>query len=308
VSEGEPSAAAPAPPEVSEDLLDPDFMRRLDQLVLLSRKVFRGRMKGERRSRKKGVSVEFADYRDYVPGDDLRFIDWNIFGRLDRLFLKLFMEEEDLFIHILIDTSRSMDFGVPAKLTVARQVAAALGYIGLTSLDRVGLGAVAGGDSVTYPPTRGRGQIWKLISFLQDVTADGATDLAESARRYFLRNRARGIAILITDFLDPVGHEAVLKQLLYHDLDTHVIHVLSEEEISPPLAGDLRLVDVETAEATDITANEQLLATYRNNLNSFIGRVKRYATDRGITYTFAPNTMRFEELVLGSLRRGGLIH
>ena len=289
------------------DLLDPDFMRRLDQLVVLSRRVFRGVMKGERRSRKKGVSVEFADYRDYVPGDDLRFIDWNIYGRLDRLFLKLFMEEEDLFIHILLDTSRSMDFGNPSKLQVGRQVAAALGYIGLCGLDRVGVGAAASGESATFPSTRGRAQIWKLVRFLTGVHPGGTTDLAESIRRYFLHNRSRGVAILISDMLDPAGYEGVLKQLIYQDVDAHVIHILSREELDPPVAGDLRLVDVETREATDVTANERLLATYRDNLTSFIGRVKRFATDRGITYTFAPTTMRFEQLVLESLRRGGLV-
>lgn len=288
-------------------LLDTELMRRLEQLALISKKVFRGRMKGERRSRKKGISIEFADYKDYVPGDDLRFIDWNAYGRLDRLFIKLFMEEEDLFVHVILDTSRSMGFGEPSKLELGSRVAAALGYICLCKLDRVALGAAAGGDALAMPSTRGRNQLWRLVTFLEALQADGSTDLSESVRRYFLKNRARGVAVVISDFLDPAGYEPALKQLLYHDLDIHLIHLLAAEELDPPISGDLRLVDVETGDSAEVTVNEEMLAAYRHTLAGFLGEVKRYAGDRGMQYTFASTSVRFEELVLENLRKGGLV-
>src|ERR671935_168197 len=151
------------PESQTQPLLDPEFLARLEQLELVSRKIFTGRMKGERRSRRKGQSVEFADYRNYVVGDDLRFLDWNLYARLDRLFLRLFMEEEDLHFYILIDNSLSMDFGTPTKLHFAKQVAAALGYIGLVNLDRVVVEAFNDRLVQSMPAARGRRSVWRLM-------------------------------------------------------------------------------------------------------------------------------------------------
>src|SRR5437764_15141975 len=134
-----------AAPTKNDLLLDPGFMARLDQLDLISRKLLAGKMKGERRSKRRGQSVEFADYRNYVVGDDLRFIDWNIYARLDRLFLKLFMEEEDLSLYVLVDVSKSTDYGNPHKAIYLKRVAAALGYIGLVNYNRVNIVAMAEG-------------------------------------------------------------------------------------------------------------------------------------------------------------------
>src|SRR5881227_635920 len=153
-------------PETEKPLLDPQFLARLEQLELVSRKIFLGRMKGERRSKKKGQSVEFADYRNYVIGDDLRFLDWNLFARLDKLFIRLFMEEEDLHFYVLIDNSLSMDFGNPTKLQYAKQVAAALGFIGLVNLDRVVVEAFNDRLLQSTPPLRGRRSLWRVLSFL----------------------------------------------------------------------------------------------------------------------------------------------
>src|SRR5271168_1207574 len=150
----------------SVPLLDPKFLAQLEQLELVSRKIFLGRMKGERRSKRKGQSVEFADYRNYVIGDDLRFLDWNLYARLDRLFLRLFMEEEDLHFYILLDNSKSMDFGAPTKLHYAKQVAAALGFIGLVNLDRVVVQAFSDRLVQTSPVLRGRRSLWRLLDFL----------------------------------------------------------------------------------------------------------------------------------------------
>src|SRR5437763_1344194 len=164
------------PETQSQPLLDPQFLARLEQLELVSRRIFLGRMKGERRSKRKGQSVEFADYRNYVVGDDLRFLDWNLFARLDRLFLRLFMEEEDLHVYLLIDASTSMDFGDPTKLYYAKQVAAALGFIGLVNLDRVVVEAFSAAGPQTSPALRGRRSLWRLLDFLGKLGAGGAGD------------------------------------------------------------------------------------------------------------------------------------
>src|SRR5437588_8202963 len=163
-------------------LLDPEFLARLEQLELVSRKIFLGRMKGERRSKRKGQSVEFADYRNYVVGDDLRFLDWNLYARLDRLFLRLFLEEEDLHVYLLIDNSLSMSFGSPTKLHYAKQVAAALGFIGLVNLDRVVVEAFNDRLVQSLPPLRGRRSMWRLMEFLQKLEPAGPSDLAKSLR------------------------------------------------------------------------------------------------------------------------------
>src|SRR5579884_721666 len=158
-------------------LLDPEFLHRLEQLELVSRKIFLGRMKGERLSKRKGQSVEFADYKNDVVGDDLRFLDWNLYARLDRLFIRLFMEEEDLHVYILIDNSLSMDFGTPTKLHFARQVAAALGFIGLVNMDRVVIEAFNDRLTQSLPPSRGRRSLWRLMDFLQKIEPAGPSDL-----------------------------------------------------------------------------------------------------------------------------------
>src|ERR1700751_4543329 len=154
-------------PEMTpQPLLDPEFLTRLEQLELVSRKIFLGRMKGERRSKKKGQSVEFADYRNYVVGDDLRHLDWNLYARLDKLFIRLFLEEEDLHFYVLIDNSLSMDFGNPTKLQYAKQVAAALGFIGLVNMDRVVIEAFNNRLTQSLPAIRGKRSLWRLLDFL----------------------------------------------------------------------------------------------------------------------------------------------
>src|SRR5436309_3137531 len=170
-----------------QHLLDPQFLARLEQLELVSRKIFMGRMKGERRSKRKGQSVEFADYRNYVIGDDLRFLDWNLFARLDRLFIRLFMEEEDLHFYVLLDNSLSMDFGNPSKLLYAKQVAAALGFIGLVNMDRVVMEAFNDRLTQNMPAVRGRRCLWRMMDFLQQIEQAGPPDKKTSLRTFSLK-------------------------------------------------------------------------------------------------------------------------
>src|SRR6195256_2763576 len=232
-------------PETSALLLDPLFLHKLEQLELVSRKIFTGAIKGERKSKRKGQSVEFADYRNYVKGDDLRHLDWNLYARLDRLFIRLFLEEEDLHFYVLIDNSMSMDFGTPSKLHYAKQVAAALGFIGLVNMDRVVIEAFNNRLTQSLPAVRGRRSLWRLMDFLQKIEPAGPSDLRKALRTFSLKSSGKGIVVLLSDFMDKGGYEEALRYLVARQLDIYVIQILSHEEIEPEIVGDLQLVDVE---------------------------------------------------------------
>jgi uncharacterized protein (DUF58 family) len=239
-------------------------------MELVSRKVFRGRMKGERRSRRKGQSVEFADFRNYVHGDDLRFIDWNLYARLDKLFLKLFLEEEDLHFYCLIDSTESMRFGDPSKLLYAKQLAAALGFVGLCRADRVRIETLSTTLRNPGPVLRGRRSLWRMLEYLEKVEAAEETSLATGVKNFCLRNSGKGILVLITDLLDKSGYEAALRFLVAQRMDVYVIHVLCPEELNPELKGDLKLVDCEDGDIAEITVSKPLMDRYRQTLASFV--------------------------------------
>src|SRR5258708_1091174 len=250
-------------------LLDPQFLARLEQLELVSRKIFLGRMKGERRSKRKGQSVEFADYRNYVIGDDLRFLDWNLYARLDRLFIRLFVEEEDLHFYVLLDNSLSMNFGTPTKLHYAKQIAAALGFIGLVNLDRVVIEAFNDRLTQSLPAVRGRRSLWRLLDFLAKVEPAGPSDLTKALRTFSLKSSGKGIVVVLSDFMDKGGYEEALRYLVARQMDVYVIQILSQEEIDPEVTGDLKLVDVEDDDVAEITVNSALLERYKENLAAY---------------------------------------
>src|SRR3954471_4116923 len=195
------------PETQTETLLEPQFLARLEQLELVSRKIFLGRMKGERRSKRKGQSVEFADYRNYVVGDDLRFLDWNLYARLDKLFLRLFLEEEDLHFYLLIDNSLSMGFGSPTKLHYAKQVAAALGFIGLVNMDRVVIEAFNDRLTQRMPALRGRRSLWRMLDYLAKIEPAGPSDLRQALRAFSMQCSGKGIVVLLSDLMDKGGYE-----------------------------------------------------------------------------------------------------
>ncbi len=299
--------AKPASRPGSAPLLDPEFMHKLEQLELVSRKIIVGRMKGERKSKRRGSSVEFAEHRPYAPGDDLRHIDWNAYGRLDRLFLKLFLEEEDLHVHTLLDTSLSMGFGEPTKLHYGKQVAAALAFVGLVNHDRVILDTFASHLDQGIPSVRGRSQMWRVVQCLERLQPSGESDLTAAARDFAIRPGGKGVVVVISDFLDKRGYEDALRYLLARRMDVFVIHLLSREEVEPELVGDLRLVDSEDGEAAEITMSAPLLKRYKDNLDSFVSGLREYCTKRGITYIFTTNQHPFDKLILNYLRERGLV-
>jgi uncharacterized protein (DUF58 family) len=295
-------------PETQDQaLLDPEFLARLEQLELVSRKIFLGRMKGERRSKRKGQSVEFADYRNYVVGDDLRFLDWNLFARLDRLFIRLFMEEEDLHFYVLLDNSLSMDFGTPSKLHYAKQLAAALGFIGLVNMDRVVIEAFNDNLTQSLPAVRGRRSLWRMMDFLQKIEPAGPSDLRQALRTFSLKCSGKGIVVLLSDLMDKSGYEEALRYLVTRQLDIYVIQVLSHEEIDPEVVGDLKLVDIEDDDVAEITVSAPLLKRYKQNLAAYRAALHEFCTRRGITYLFTSNQVPFDRLVLTYLRQRGLV-
>ncbi|MCG8406294.1 MAG: DUF58 domain-containing protein [Phycisphaerales bacterium] len=299
--------ASTHPKKEDDSLLDPDFMTRLEQLEIVSRKIHASRQKGERRSRRKGESAEFADYRNYVRGDDLRHIDWNVYARLDRLFLKLFLEEEDLNVSVLVDVSKSMDSGEPSKALYAKRVAAAMAYIALCNYDRVTLCAYHENIVGFQQGLRGRRMMPQVVKFLDEIPIEGKSHFAVAARQFALRQTQKGVVLLLSDFMDKGGFEAGFRYLLGRQMDIYALQILSPQEVEPDLTGDLRLVDVEDEDVAEITVSKLLLDKYKANLQAYCESIRQYCTQRGVSYYLAITKHPFETLVLNYLRQRGLV-
>ena len=290
------------PADTRHAFFPPEFLAQLERLSLLSRRAFRGSVKGERRSPRRGHSVEFADYRAYGHGDDLRYVDWNIYGRLDRLHVKLFVDEEDLCLHLLVDASASMRFGAPSKLEYAVRTAAALGFVGLVNHERVGVGILRARAAEGWPPSRGRNQVVALLDFLAAVDPQGPTRLNEALADYAARAREPGLAVLVSDLLDPHGFESGVRALLERRYDVHLVHLLDPTEMNPDLAGDLRLEDAETGEVRDITVDAETLRGYRERLSQFLQRVEGFCRAHEVGYHRVVTDTPVEEFVVAQLR------
>ena len=286
-------------------LFDEATLRKLERLALLSRRAMAGQLQGERRSPKRGQSVEFADYRPYAAGDDFRRIDWNAYARLERFFIKLFVEEEDLTVHLLVDASGSMDWGDPNKLWYAARAAGAVGYVALAGLDRVTVSVVGEQGNGRFAARRGRQQAMALFSFLQSLRGGGRTALGPWLRAYAAAVRP-GPAVVISDLLDE-GWSEGLGALAARGFEVTVLHVLAPEEVEPRLAGDVRLIDVEDGREVEITADEGTLQRYRQGLAAWQGEVRRFCAARRIRYVAVVTDVPFEELVYAVLRRGGVL-
>lgn len=292
--------------ESPNELLSPKLLARLEKMELVSRKVFRGRMKGERRSRRKGQSVEFADYRNYTPGDDLRFVDWNLYARLDKLFLKLFLEEEDLHVYFLIDSSPSMAFGEPTKFHAAKEIAASLGFVGMCRGDRVKM-EFLGAQNNPSPVLRGRSQLRRMTDFLQKHQAEELFDLTDAVKRFCMRNSGRGIVVLLTDLMDKSGYESALRLLVGRQMDVFVMQILSPEEFDPDINGDLKLVDCEDEDEAEVSVSTALIKRYKATLATFIDQARKFCTQRDVTYLLAKSDQGADVIVGQYLRQRGLV-
>jgi uncharacterized protein (DUF58 family) len=291
------------PSEVDPTVFDEAFLRQLERLLLLMRSPARGGLKGGRRSVKRGQSVEFADYRDYSMGDDLRQLDWNVYARLERLFVKLFVEEEDVTVTLLIDASASMATGTPDKLLFAKRAAAALGYIGLASEDRVAVTVLAGRTARRRAAMRGSGRVFRLLADLSAVTvADGPTDLVAAARHAAAQLNGRGVIVLLSDLLDPSA-DKVIRELAATGSELVVLHVLSPDELDPALEGDLRLVDTETGDRVDITMDLATLDAYKARVAEWKAGFADLAAKRRASYVDLSSDVNLAELMFAELRR-----
>lgn len=297
----------PVPSTHEPSLFDPGFLQTLETLSLVSRRRVRGQQRGERRSIIRGRGIEFDDYRAYQLGDDYRYIDWNIASRMDRLFVKLFSEEEDLDVHLLLDTSRSMAAGAPSKLSLAKRLAAAIGYIGLVNLDRVGVTAFASADGPSLSRLRGRARAFDLLHFLDALPPSGDTHLNAALRHHLAGTRRRGLLIVISDLLDPHGYEEGLRLACHRRFQTYVIHVLADEELLPRLSGDMRLVDVETGRALEVSVDADTLRAYTDARDAFFREIERFCFAWGVDYVRTVSTVPLETLMLRYLRQGGLL-
>jgi uncharacterized protein (DUF58 family) len=295
---------------MDRELFDHEFLRKLEYLSFVSRRIYRGDTRGAHASPRRGTSLDFADYRTYQPGDDFRSIDWSIFSRLDRLFVRLYAEEEDLTVHVLLDASASMSYGSPAKIDYARRLAAALGYVGIGSLDRVGVTTFAAGLGGALAPRRGRGQLFHLLEYMSRIRAGGATDISRSLEDYALRSRSPGLAVVITDLMDESlqGYRRGLRALLFRDFEVVLVHVLDREEIAPREEGTLRLTDMETGRELPVAVDKPMLAAYRRRVTDFFSGVEEFCLRNRVEYLRTATIVPFEEVVLKYLRQGAHLH
>lgn len=288
-------------------LLTPKLLRQLEQFQLLAQRRAKSSVRGERRSRARGQSVEFADYRNYVAGDDFRYLDWNLYGRLERLFLKLYEEERELPVRIFLDASESMTFGEPRKFDFARQVAAAVGYVALCGFDRVSV--IAFPEAIEQSAVRGalravRGRKSALEFFrnLGELEAGGTVNLNDALRRGALEARQAGVAVVLSDFLDPAGYENGLEALAGRGFQVNAVQILSPEELNPATYGDLKLVDAETGAIQEVTFGKYRLKHYQQTVQNFCQRLREFCQARGIRFFMASSATPLEQLLLKQLR------
>jgi uncharacterized protein (DUF58 family) len=292
-------------------LFDESTLRKLNQLTLVASRLRAGAIKGERRSSRRGSSVEFADYRDYTPGDDLRRIDWNIYARLDRPFIKLLEEEEDLAVHILLDGSRSMDWpaeGDLHKFRYAQRLAAGLGAVALASGDSLSLGFLQNGRvTAEFGPTRGQAALPRLFAFLEGLETDGETDLNASLRGYSVTPRRPGLVMLLSDLLAADDYESGLRTLLGRGHEAALLHILAPDELDPPLAGDLQLIDSETGHEQDVSLDGGLRSLYRERAQVWIQAIQTDCRKHAIRYLDLTTDHPWEQAILLEMRKAGVV-
>lgn len=302
--------ANPIRPKALDDLLTSELIARLDPLDLSSKRVFFGKLKGERRSKKRGQSVEFADHRQYVSGDDTRHIDWNLYARLDQLFLKLFLEEEDLSLHIVIDASLSADCGEPNKFLFMQKAAMAMGYVGLVNLNRVtamAIGDVEGGVLSSIRDLRGRRRTHDLARWLCSLTPSGTTRFKEATERIASSRRGKGVMLVFSDFFFKEGFEDGLRRLVGNGYDVYCIQVLSPQEVDPSLVGDLRLKDVEDGDTAEVTISAPLLKKYKQTLAAYCAELGTFCRQRDMQLITIRSDTPVDVLVLDYLRKKGVV-
>jgi uncharacterized protein (DUF58 family) len=290
-----------------EDLFDEEFQRKLDYLAMVSRRVFSGAMRAERRTKKTGSGVEFADHRDYASGDDFRYLDWSAYQRFDRLLIRLYEEEEDLSIYFIVDNSSSMAFGDGEKLRHAKRLCAALAYVGLANLDRIAVVTATDEISDRMPATRGKARIFRIFRFLRGVQAEGMTDLGEAMKTFVAQHKRRGLAVVLSDLYDPAGFERGINVLRYAKFEPFVLHIVDPNDAKPDMRGDVRVYDCESGDEREVTVTAKVLERYAQAYEEYVQEVQRFCTKRQVSYFRADVNVPFDELILRVFRRGGFL-
>ncbi len=290
-------------------MLNADLLRRLEQLQLIARRWAKSSLRGERRSRARGYSVEFADYRNYVAGDDLRYLDWSLYGRLDRLFLRLYEEERELPVAVFLDASESMTFGEPAKFLFARQIAAAVCHVALCGSDRVTVRVFPERREnealkLSLRHVRGRQSSLRLLANLSALSAGGLSDFNDDLRRGALEAGHAGMAVVLSDFLCHTGYEAGIKALMARGYQVLAVQVLSLEEINPSSFGDLKFVDAETGAVQEVTFGKYRLSRYQASATAYIERLAGFCRRRGVGFWSVSSASSLEDLLLKQLKEG----
>ena len=295
-------------------LFDTDFLKRLEYLSLLSKRVFNGQLLALRRTKQTGGGVEFADHREYVYGDDLRYLDWNVYARHGDLLLKRFQEEEDLHVYILLDCSRSMDSQLTEpglkvdKFVFARQIAAALAYIALADLDRVSIVNYDASIRTTLPLMRGKNNILALLRYLEKSSTSGAsTNLATVASDFARRAPRSGLVLVISDLFDQQGFRAGIDVLRHRRFEPHVIQIYTPGEAKPDVLGDVELHDVESDQVRKVTVTERKLKQYEKQFQSFLDEIETYCLTYGLSYTRTTTDVPFDDVLLKMIRAAGAV-
>jgi len=290
-----------------EESMGKDFLAELERLFLISRQVLAGKLRAERRTKKRGSGLEFAEHREYNMGDDFRHIDWNLYGRLEKLFVRLYEEEEDIPVYVMFDVSASMLEGTPIKAVHAFRIAASLAYVALAHLDRATMLPFTAAMEQLQPPGRGKGRMFKMFHNIRNARLGGVTDLVQATRSFVFRRPRRGQVILISDFLTAEGYEEAINLLRYHRYRVIVVQVLSPQEIAPKLSGDLELMDVETGQTRSITVTANLLRAYMAELQKYTDGLRTFCQDHAIPYFLSPTDQPLETLMLDVFRKGGFL-
>ena len=287
-------------------MLDERFLTRLETLRLRMRDPAAGGAGGLRRSKALGTSVEFSDFREYATGDDLRRVDWNAYARFDRLFVKLFMEEQEARVHLVLDASGSMAFGEPGKWDTAVKLAEILAYLALCGGDTVSVIALQGEKAASTRPLSGRQGYVEVAEFLQKIRPEGKTDLTAAAAAAALQS-GRGICVFISDFLSPSGYETALQSMQYRKQEVTALQILSRQELEPELEGAVQLLDAETGEALEFMAGYDALQGYRKVLTEFLTGLRHFCHQKAMAFSTFSAEADIEQAFLRELSRIGLL-
>ena len=287
-------------------MLSEAFLKHLESMRLTMRHPATGGTSGLRRSKALGTSVEFSDFREYAMGDDLRRVDWNAYGRFDKLFVKLFMEEQEAHLHLIVDGSASMGFGTPSKWDTAVKLAEALGYLALSGGDMLTLSVLQGDRAVSTTPLSGRRSYVKAEGFLQGFRPEGETNLS-AATRQIPFGAGRGISIVLSDFLSPEGYETALQFLAYRKQETIALQVMSREEHDPSLEDAVLLVDAETGAKLEFLAGYDTLKAYRETVQEFLAELQRFCHQKAMLCAAFPAEADVEGTLMKELARMGLV-